>query len=68
MNFLRVLIIMVDGRSVSFLIVSLLVELLLRKSFHKFFTRENTKIQAFGSNLNMAAHISLLIYDFTSSA
>lgn len=68
MNFLRVLIIMIDGRSVSFLIVSFLVELILRKLSHRFFTKENQKIQAFGSNMNMSAHVALLVYDFTSSA
>ncbi len=44
-NFVRVVIIMIDGRMVAFLIVSLLMELVMRKRCNGSFTKENRKIK-----------------------
>jgi hypothetical protein len=66
-NFLRVLVIMLDGKTVSFIIISSVIEIFLRQLFSQNFTKEDKKIQSFLSNLTLSVHLALLAKDFTTS-
>jgi hypothetical protein len=67
LNFVRVLVIMLDDRTVSFLIISFVIEIFLRQSLNNYFTKEDKKVHSFLSNLTLSVQLALLVKDFTSS-
>jgi hypothetical protein len=62
------MVIMLDDRTVSFLIISFVIEIFLRQSAINYFTKENKKVHSFLSDLTISVHIALLVKDFGSNS